>query len=1033
MVDPTGIVVGVLTQVISELADDLLDSATAPRPGARLVDRPIRLDRRLAGSRRLRYLDQDGVGRLVGELERRLRPLRAGVPDGDWQAALDAVAESLGTLAPLTVELVVEQTALRPQRLEAVVRRRSAAVLRAAGLGEAALAVYDRALAEGCAQVVDFVTARPEFAARAQVQVVREVADQRVRTGELRVGVEEVRVGLDDLATAPARASRAARTDFEQRYAEVVRASLDTLELFGVTLRSTPHRWRLGVGYTALSAVRAGLAPGEEDPELTAGIRADAIPTAGPRVLLRGTAGAGKTTVLHRIAVSAADLLARDAGAEPAPVVPFLIPLRRYVSRDLPRPDGFLDAVAPSLAGAHPPGWADSVLREGRALVLVDGVDELPSAAPSEASGLPRTLRPEAGRWLRDLVLTYPRSRFVVTTRLSAVRDDWLADDGFRSYDLLPMGERGVRDLIERWHDAALAECEPEERERLERYRQSLPDILSDRPELLRLAATPLLCALVCALNRDRRMELPRDRIGLYDAALDMLLDRRDPARGVTAPEGLSFDPREQAVLLQRLAYHLVRNEVSDIAADDAVAQVGRALEGIRTRDASPAQVYRHLLTRTGLLRADPLSGRVHFVHRTFQDYLGSREAVDCGDLPLLGNRAHDDQWRDVVVMAAAHARPRECGTLLAALLDRARQEPALRERLHLVAAAAAEQAAVIEPPELRARVTRAAAELLPPASAEAADGLARLGDFVLDLLPGPAGLAPDRAALVVRVAALVGTPAARRVISRFLASPEPVVLNELLRAWQRAPDAEDYARTVLADIDFGQHWVSVRRHRLPYLRHVPGVRALRHRGDLVDLEPFADLPALSRLELMQNDVLRDRHLAPLVGCAVLRELRLVFCPLVTDLSVLAELPLEHLTVHFLTRLDLATLASFGSLHSLSVRGVRDAEDLARIPAELPLRRLAFGGRLPTASLRGLDRWPGLEELSLVGVPAADDLAALAALPALRLLVVDGLPPEQAPALDPLRAARPGLAVRVQVDPPARPDQLDGPVRRRPG
>jgi hypothetical protein len=80
-----------------------------------------------------------------------------------------------------------------------------------------------------------------------------------------------------------------------------------------------------------------------------------------------------------------------------------------------------------------------------------------------------------------------------------------------------------------------------------------------------------------------------------------------------------------------------------------------------------------------------------------------------------------------------------------------------LRNRLHLVAAACLEHADVLDTDEAREVVHQAAARLIPPATLDEADLLARAGAFVLDLLPGPEGLSPDQAACVVRTAAMIG------------------------------------------------------------------------------------------------------------------------------------------------------------------------------------------------------------------------------------------------------------------------------------
>ncbi|MFG2235714.1 hypothetical protein ACGFNX_37895 [Streptomyces sp. NPDC048723] len=58
--------------------------------------------------------------------------------------------------------------------------------------------------------------------------------------------------------------------------------------------------------------------------------------------------------------------------------------------------------------------------------------------------------------------------------------------------------------------------------------------------------------------------------------------------------------------------------------------------------------VFGHFLERTGLLRA-PTEDTVPFVHRTFQDFLGARAALDEGSLGELTGHADDDQWEGVL------------------------------------------------------------------------------------------------------------------------------------------------------------------------------------------------------------------------------------------------------------------------------------------------------------------------------------------------------------------------------------------------
>ncbi|WIX76541.1 NACHT domain-containing protein [Amycolatopsis carbonis] len=98
------------------------------------------------------------------------------------------------------------------------------------------------------------------------------------------------------------------------------------------------------------------------------------------RVLLVGGAGAGKTTLLQWLAYTAATAEFSRDGESEGPwrgVVPFFVPLREFADRGLPQPEDFVRVTAPALAGEKPARWVSELLRSGRAMVLVDGVDEV--------------------------------------------------------------------------------------------------------------------------------------------------------------------------------------------------------------------------------------------------------------------------------------------------------------------------------------------------------------------------------------------------------------------------------------------------------------------------------------------------------------------------------------------------------------------------------------------------------------------------------------------------------------------------------
>ncbi|WP_399476870.1 hypothetical protein [Streptomyces sp. TRM68367] len=97
------------------------------------------------------------------------------------------------------------------------------------------------------------------------------------------------------------------------------------------------------------------------------------------------------------------------------------------------------------------------------------------------------------------------------------------------------MGQADAAAFIARWHTAARSDAP--DPDRLDTYERSLLDAVGTKPDLGRLATNPLMCGLICALHRDRRGYLPHGRQELYDAALSMLLARRDDQRDMF-PQG---------------------------------------------------------------------------------------------------------------------------------------------------------------------------------------------------------------------------------------------------------------------------------------------------------------------------------------------------------------------------------------------------------------------------------------------------------------------------------------------------------------
>ncbi|MGH3976653.1 MAG: NACHT domain-containing protein, partial [Pseudonocardiaceae bacterium] len=466
---------------------------------------------------------------LADQIAERLRPIYEHefrtVADNERAAALLGVVDALEA-ADLTDETLFAVD-VDARKLARLVRKR--VPVRRVGLAEPAERLYDAVLDESCMALVQVVKHLPAFEPRALAELLG-------RFSQVIDGIGEVLHRLPR-TTLDAPSGSEHDEEFRARYLTHVSETLDELEQFGIDVRRYKPRTLVSVAYLSLqvSTDRGRRGRGDLPDErwftdgrrtVTSGsssLRAEAALAESPRTLLRGDAGSGKTTLLQWLAVTAARSGFSGSLADWNGSVPFLVRLRSYADQSLPRPDQFLTGVADPLVDVLPQGWVHRQLGTGRALLLVDGVDEL----------IP-TQRPAVRRWLRSLLTEYPQLRVVVTSRPGAADRGWLAGEGFAPVLLERMSPLDVSAFCRRWHDAMRDAAQraavtlPCRVDELPEYERALLRQLDGRRHLRGLASSPLLCAMLCALNLDRRQQLPPDRMALYRDALALLLERRD-------------------------------------------------------------------------------------------------------------------------------------------------------------------------------------------------------------------------------------------------------------------------------------------------------------------------------------------------------------------------------------------------------------------------------------------------------------------------------------------------------------------------
>ncbi|MFF7148023.1 NACHT domain-containing protein [Streptomyces jietaisiensis] len=676
---------------------------------------------------------------------------------------------------------------------------------------------------------------------------------------------------------------------FEERYAEAVHAEHGKIRIFGLDLsRSTGRGLDLDTAYLNLEAVSSD----DEIEDLFAQTRVDELLKNKRRILLRGQAGSGKSTLIQWIATKAVTHSLDGPLSSLNGRVPFVLRLRAMfrLEKLRPKPSEFLYIGNIPIADDQPVGWADRALRDGRALLLVDGMDEIPEEH-----------RHEAREWLGWLLEHYPHVWALVTVRPSAVPRGWLKEYGFRELVLSPMDRSDRQIFIEQWHKAALVEatsaCGSDmERERITRelseLEKGLIRSLEVSPQLATLTDSPLLCAMICALHRDRNGALPSGRMEIYRAALGMLLARRDQERHVDLP----LEEDEHRALLQETASWLVNEGLTEGGKSDAINQIFRILPSLHRINMSltPEQVYDHIMDRSGLI-TETSTETFEFIHRTFQDYLAAQEFKEARSFSMLARHANDEQWEDVIRMTVGHCDHRDRAELLRKIVAAGDSvdDESLRRRIHLLAGSCLPYSSRLDR-QVRDEVLARICRLLPvdTASSQDADKLAAVGDDIITVFSSI-----DVRPWVLQVLGRLRSDRAFDFLRRVASSLDERSLRSLGSIWESF-DIERFSTEILSQVDCEKvrFWISdpvqlreLRKHgslgmvTFDYINSSELVSALQDRPVKVSHLTLANSQDMSDVNFLQ-------------AVQGVKSLTFLGCFPLSDISAISKLSLESLS-----------------------------------------------------------------------------------------------------------------------------------------
>ncbi len=430
-------------------------------------------------------------------------------------------------------------------------------------------------------------------------------------------------------------------------------------------------------------------------------------------IWLSGEAGSGKSTLLQWLAVN----LARNSFAQQNSVndfLPILIELRKTDPNNHPLQEA-IDRIMVDEGIHQPDGWLSSLLKTGKIILLLDGVDEIK-----------QEYRDGIFDWIDELRVKYPNVKMVITSRPQVV--DRITEKP-TEITILPMTHEKIDEFIEYWHEAVLIENLMLDRKEVESCKATLRESLTQNEHIRRIASNPLLCAMICALHYNSGTIRLTNKNDLYEDCCKMLLSARDEAKKVPAYSEIPLNYQEKKSILASFAYWVMKNGISEATIEVFCKKIEQSLKSFdsQKQNCSVKRLSEYFIERSGLLLISE-TDHLDFIHRSFLEYLTAFEISLEEDWGFLSQHADDESWVETLELSMCFANPKRAEWLLSSILN-------TKDAKHTIIAATCAANATSLSETLRNTIEKRLSSIIPPHSYSASEKLAKVGNAVTPFL----------------------------------------------------------------------------------------------------------------------------------------------------------------------------------------------------------------------------------------------------------------------------------------------------------
>ncbi|MBD1824175.1 NACHT domain-containing protein [Cyanobacteria bacterium FACHB-DQ100] len=356
-----------------------------------------------------------------------------------------------------------------------------------------------------------------------------------------------------------------------------------------------------------------------------------AVANLEPRLMVLGSPGIGKSTFLRKVGLEALKWQTARFRHE---LIPVFIELKQFGDRHS-EIEKLIAEEFETCGFPNAETFTQNLLQAGKLLILLDGLDEVPTIHADRAI-----------EQIGKLVDRYDKNRFIASCRIAAYKGGF---PRFKDVTMANFSDSQIETFVRQWFRR--------EPKIADQYWELLNS--SDYKAVKELGQTPLLLTLLCAVY-DESQSLPKHRAALYGEALEVWLKKWAAERRVHRdPIYQELNLQLEQVLLSEIAYQ-------SFAEDQLFFSKRELTEQIRAFLVNNLNAPKHLDAEAALYAIQVQQGILverardtfSFSHLTFQEYLTAQYIVDEQQLAaLITNHLTDRRWREVFFLVSGLMR----------------------------------------------------------------------------------------------------------------------------------------------------------------------------------------------------------------------------------------------------------------------------------------------------------------------------------------------------------------------------------------